>query len=77
MELCFNSFVNENYLDTIFSFLENEVDEKNNGVYWNILKNKVLYVMILIATYFNFLKLFLKYDIIKSIKGNIKRLFLE
>lgn len=51
MELCFNSFVNENYLDTIFSLLENEVDEKNNNIYWNILKNKVLYVMILIATY--------------------------
>lgn len=51
MELCFNSFVNENYLDTIFSLLENEIDEKNNDVYWNSLKNKVLYVMILIATY--------------------------
>lgn len=51
MELCFNSFVNENYLDTIFSLLENEVDEKNNNMYWNTLKNKVLYVMILIATY--------------------------
>lgn len=51
MELCFNSFVNENYLDTIFSLLENEIDEKNNNVYWNSLKNKVLYVMILIATY--------------------------
>ena len=51
MELCFNSFVNENYLDTIFSLLENEIDEKNNNMYWNTLKNKVLYVMILIATY--------------------------
>ena len=51
MELCFNSFVNENYLETIFSLLENEIDEKNDSVYWNSLKNKVLYVMILIATY--------------------------
>lgn len=51
MELCFNSFINENYLDTIFSLLENEIDEKNNNMYWNTLKNKVLYVMILIATY--------------------------
>lgn len=51
MELCFNSFVNENYLEPIFSLLENEIDEKNDNVYWNSLKNKVLYVMILIATY--------------------------
>lgn len=51
MELCFNSFVNENYLEPIFSLLENEIDEKNDSVYWNSLKNKVLYVMILIATY--------------------------
>lgn len=51
MELCFNSFVNENYLKPIFSLLENEIDEKNDNVYWNSLKNKVLYVMILIATY--------------------------
>lgn len=51
MELCFNSFVNENYLEPIFSLLENEIDEKNDSVYWNNLKNKVLYVMILIATY--------------------------
>lgn len=51
MELCFNNFINENYLDTIFVLLENEIDEKNNNVYWNSLKNKVLYVMILIATY--------------------------
>ena len=51
MELCFNSFVNENYLEPIFSLLENEIDEKNDNVYWNTLKNKVLYVMILIATY--------------------------
>lgn len=51
MELCFNNFVNENYLEPIFSLLENEIDEKNDSVYWNNLKNKVLYVMILIATY--------------------------
>ena len=51
MELCFNSFVSENYLEPIFSLLENEIDEKNDSVYWNSLKNKVLYVMILIATY--------------------------
>ena len=51
MELCFNNFINENYLDTIFVLFENEIDEKNNNVYWNSLKNKVLYVMILIATY--------------------------
>lgn len=51
MELCFNSFVNENYLEPIFSLLENEIDEKNDSVYWNSLKNKVLYVMTLIATY--------------------------
>lgn len=51
MELCFNSFINENYLEAIFVLFENEIDEKNNIEYWNSLKNKVLYVMILIATY--------------------------
>ena len=51
MELCFNNFINENYLDTMFLLFENEVDEKNNSLFWNSLKNKVLYVMILIVAY--------------------------
>ena len=51
MELCFNNFINENYLDTIFVLFENEIDEKNNSLFWNSLKNKVLYVMILIVAY--------------------------
>lgn len=51
MEICFNNFINENYLDTMFLLFENEVDERNNTLFWNSLKNKVLYVMILIATY--------------------------
>lgn len=51
MELCFNNFINENYLDTMFLLFENEIDEKNNSLFWNSLKNKVLYVMILIVAY--------------------------
>ena len=51
IELCFNNFINENYLDTMFLLFENEVDEKNNSLFWNSLKNKVLYVMILIVAY--------------------------
>lgn len=51
MELCFNNFINENYLDIMFLLFENEVDEKNNSLFWNSLKNKVLYVMILIVAY--------------------------
>lgn len=51
IELCFNNFINENYLDTMFLLFENEIDEKNNSLFWNSLKNKVLYVMILIVAY--------------------------
>ena len=51
IELCFNNFINENYLDTMFLLFENEIDEKNNSLFWNSLKNKVLYAMILIVAY--------------------------